>query len=408
MVLLLVSATSATPPAAFNSTVMKKITIEIRRKPHKKSPVILLRFDYDTQLIRLVKQFGCRWDPANRYWHTGYSAELIAEMISILKYHDVIIQTPSDAILTGSPVTADQAKAHDQKAFLPNTVIPEGYTELLRQRMYSENTIKTYTSLFQRFLEYFHPKNPDKITSEEIKKYLLYQADKKKVSYNTQNQIINAIKFYYEKVLGNDRTAYYIDRPRKQHYLPTVLSLEEVRYIMQSITHPKHRCMIGLLYGSGLRIGELLGLRKHDILFDRNQVFVRQGKGHKDRVTLLSKHIAEELLGYLSQYKPNYWLFEGPYRKQYSRSSVNQIIKRACRDAGITKNVTAHTFRHSFATHLLEQGTDLRYIQSLLGHSSPKTTEIYTRVSTSSLQKIKSPFDTLSESIQVVSKRLTE
>ena len=367
-----------------------------------------MRFDYDTQLIRIVKQFGCKWDPSNRHWHTGYRAELMADMIRVLKHQDVFIHTPSDTSLTEIAETGDHVKSHRRKTQESHVLIPEKYTELLRQRMYSENTIKTYTSLFQRFLEYYHPKSPDNISGEEIKKYLLYQADKKKVSYNTQNQIINAIKFYYEKVLGKERTEYYINRPRKQLYLPTVLSLDEVMRLMQSITHPKHRCMIGLLYGSGLRIGELLGLRKQDIYFDRNQVFVKQGKGHKDRITLLSRHVAEELLAYLSQYKPNYWLFEGPYRKQYSRSSVNQIIKRACRDAGITKNVSAHTFRPSFATHLLEQGTDLRYIQSLLGHSSPKTTEIYTRVSTSSLQKITSPFDTLSESIQVVRKHLPE
>jgi site-specific recombinase XerD len=388
---------------------MKAISIEISNTQNNKKPSILLRFDFDRQLINIVKQFGCRWDPTNGHWHIRYKTELLAEMIRVFRHHGVSTNEPAvpEQPDTGT-VSFPDKRSNESGTIGEKIVMPDGYKELLAQRMYSENTVKIYTTLFYRFLEYFHPKVPVDITREEIKKYLLYQAEKKKVSYNTQNQIINAIKFYYEKVLGKERTEYYIDRPRKQSYLPTILSLSEVMQIMQTITHPKHRCMIGLLYGSGLRIGELLGLRKHDIYFDRNQVFVKQGKGHKDRVTLLSKHIAEEILAYLGQYKPNYWLFEGPYRKQYSRSSVNNIIKRACRDAGITKNVSAHTFRHSFATHLLEQGTDLRYIQSLLGHSSPKTTEIYTRVSTSSLQKIKSPFDTLSESIIVANKRLPE
>ena len=215
----------------------------------------------------------------------------------------------------------------------------------------------------------------------------------------------NGLKFYYEQVLGLEKKVYWLDRPRKEKRLPTVLSPQEVNDILWSISNNKHRCLVGLLYSSGLRVGELLSLRRQDIDFDRKQVFVR-GKGKKDRVSVMADRISAELLAYISEYAPNYWLFEGPKRTHYSSGSVGQIIKRACKKANIHKHVTAHTFRHSFATHLLEQGTDLRYIQTLLGHSSSKTTEIYTHVSNNALQNIKSPMDMLEQPKTLDSKDL--
>jgi site-specific recombinase XerD len=199
--------------------------------------------------------------------------------------------------------------------------------------------------------------------------------------------------------LGGERKYYEIDRPRKEKKLPKVLSEKEVLDILNATTNIKHKSILATLYSSGLRIGELLNLRIADISYDKSLIFVRGGKGNKDRTTILSDSIAIVLKQYINQYHPKYWLFEGIAHKQYSAGSIRQLLKRAAKNAGILQNVTPHMLRHSFATHLLEQGVDIRYIQTLLGHNSPKTTAIYAFVSDKSLRKIKSPLDSYLESL---------
>ncbi|MCL4170120.1 UNVERIFIED_CONTAM: hypothetical protein GTU68_044633, partial [Idotea baltica] len=157
----------------------------------------------------------------------------------------------------------------------------------------------------------------------------------------------------------------------------------------------KHRCIVSLLYSSGLRLGELLNLKIIDVDSDRMLIRVVGAKGHKDRYTILSQSLLKDLRTYFLEHRPFEYLFEGPRGKKYGSSSVQNIVKKSSRWAGIHKKVTPHTLRHSFATHLLEDGTDLRYIQSLLGHNSTKTTEIYTHVATNIIKDIKSPLDTL-------------
>ena len=270
---------------------------------------------------------------------------------------------------------------------------PQEYELLLKRKRYSENTIKTYCSLFKSFLVFYATKKPKDITEAEIRAYQDYLVNTKKVAVSTQNQHINAIKFYYEKVLGGERKYYEIDRPRKERKLPTVLSEQQVIAILNVTKNIKHKCILAVLYSAGLRMGELINLRKQDIFFDKNIIFIRAGKGKKDRTSLLAKSTAMVLTLYFEKYKPNYWVFEGAgLNKQYSNSSVNAMLKRMCFLAKVPI-ISAHVLRHSFATHLLEQGVDLRYIQTLLGHSSSKTTEIYTHVSKRSLENIKSPLD---------------
>lgn len=172
----------------------------------------------------------------------------------------------------------------------------------------------------------------------------------------------------------------------------------EVLRMIQVTDNVKHKTILCVLYSAGLRKGELLNLRKQDIFFDKNLIFVRGGKGKKDRTTVLSENLKKLLTIYLRDYKPNYWLLESATRSRYGASSVAKIVKRAAKLAGIERTITPHMLRHSFATHLLEQGLDLRYIQQLLGHGSSKTTEVYTHVTTKSLSKIKSPLDTFLES----------
>ena len=208
--------------------------------------------------------------------------------------------------------------------------------------------------------------------------------------------MINSIKFYLEQVLGKPRTVYHIQRPRKEFRLPVVLSKPEVRSILRQIRNPKHHAILSTIYASGLRLSELIHLKITDIDSKRMLIHIRQSKGKKDRMVPLSSQLLHELRAYYRKYQPTEYLFEGEKGGAYGRSSVQQIFRKAKCAAGIQKKATVHTLRHSFATHLLEAGTDLRMIQVLLGHSSSKTTEIYTHVSNQYIQQVISPLDTLS------------
>ncbi len=258
---------------------------------------------------------------------------------------------------------------------------------------YSEATLQTYSHMFRQFLLAQYPKPLHQIGKQDIQQYHLHLIKEKNISRSYQNQSINAIKFYAEKVLGQDRQLIELERPSKVSRLPVVLSLEEVKRILQCTENLKHKALLTTVYAAGLRMGELLNLRPRDIDSSRMRIWVREGKGVKDRYTLLSPTLLALLRAYFKQYRPVAYLFEGPTGGPYSGSSVRKVLKKATKRAGIQKIVKPHTLRHSFATHLLENGTNLRYIQTLLGHSSSKTTEIYTHVSTTSLKDVVSPLD---------------
>lgn len=269
----------------------------------------------------------------------------------------------------------------------------DSYKKALEIQRYSSNTQRTYLGMFKRFLDSFPGRDPQGISEEEIQEYILLNVVKADKSHSYQNQLINSIKFYFERVLHYPRVLYSIDRPRRERKLPSVLSMEEVAALISAIENLKHRTLISMIYSSGLRLGEVLDLRVTDIDSTRMQVRVRQAKGKKDRVTLLSRNMLSLLREYYTKYKPKVYLFEGQSGTQYSRTSVQNIFRCAKFMARVKRPATVHTLRHSFATHLLEGGTDLRYIQELLGHNSSKTTEIYTHVSTKKISTIRSPFD---------------
>ncbi len=273
--------------------------------------------------------------------------------------------------------------------------LPAGYLQLLQRKRYSKNTIKVYTCYFLDFQGSMNGKDLRALTKEDINRYLLGLIREKGISASQQNQRINAIKFYYEKVLGRKKAYYHVSRPKKEKKLPAVLSPTEVRRILESVSNLKHRCILMTLYSGGLRRSELINLKISDIDSDRMLILIRNSKGNKDRYTLLSKSLLILLRQYYTRHKPETWLFEGPRGKQYSATSIENIFQRALRNSGISKYATPHTLRHSFATHLLEQGVNLRYIQELLGHASSKTTEIYTRVSTNKLSHIINPLDNI-------------
>ena len=265
------------------------------------------------------------------------------------------------------------------------------FTEIkqkLRYKRYSPNTIRTYISCLEQFNRFIKSEKLQ-INEPVIYQYLMGLVAKG-YSRSSQNQHINAIKFYLEKVLKQKQKSYYIERPLKKRMLPTVLSEQEIQLIFSNIKNLKHKAILSLIYSSGIRIGEALNLTINDLDSDRMLISIRRGKGEKDRMVPMASNVLKLLRVYYKEYKPVNYLFNGNENGPYSATSVRNVLKRAVYKSYIKKNVTPHTLRHSYATHLLEKGTDLRYIQVILGHSSVKTTEIYTHVSTKNLQAIKS------------------
>jgi site-specific recombinase XerD len=226
--------------------------------------------------------------------------------------------------------------------------------------------------------------------------YLLELIERRGISKSYQNQVVSALRFLCESVLGQPALALRIPRPRKEHRLPAVLSVAEVARMLARARNPKHRALLMLIYSAGLRAGEVVRLRPSDLDIDRGLVRVRKGKGDKDRNTLLARRAVDAVRLYRDAYPTGPWLFPGTRSDRHlTTRSVQRIVKRAARAAGIEKDVTTHTLRHSFATHLLEGGTNLRVIQELLGHQSARTTQLYTHVAKSTIESIRSPLDNL-------------
>lgn len=339
---------------------------------------IVIRFDYQAEWNVLVRTIpGARWSSGLRAWH--------------------IPDTEENRNRCGL--------ALDEKLYLPDAsngfsaemiMSMREFVRWMRSKRYSENTIKTYAESLRSFLKYFKHKSLDEMCNQDVIDYNndFIKANKHSVSY--QCQVVNALKLFFQVVKQSRIVTEAIHRPRREKVLPNVLSKQEVKELLEALRNLKHKTMLSLIYSCGLRCGELLALKPEHIDSKRNVLWIRMAKGKKDRITPLSEKTIEMLRVYYKAFKPRVYLFEGQQAgTPYDVRSLQHVVKLACKKAGITKPVTLHWLRHSYATHLLEAGTDLRYIQEILGHSSPKTTQIYTHVSTRSLQQIVSPFDNL-------------
>ena len=270
------------------------------------------------------------------------------------------------------------------------------FIRYLNSKRYSPNTIKVYSDSMSTFLRYFSMKDITDISNDDLIDFNNNYILKNNFSSSFQNQVVNAVKLYFSAIQHKKIDVELIHRPRREKVLPNVLSKEEVKAILNAHVNIKHKMMLSLIYSCGLRCGELLALQPMHIDSKRNIILLKHAKGKKDRIVPLSPLILKLLREYYKIYKPKTYLFEGTILGEpYSEKSLQSVLKQAIKKVGIAKPVTLHWLRHSYATHLLESGTDLRYIQELLGHSSSKTTEIYTHVSTKSIQQIKSPFDDL-------------
>jgi integrase/recombinase XerD len=271
----------------------------------------------------------------------------------------------------------------------------QSFSIFLASRRYSPRTIQVYTDALSIFFRFTQPIEIEHIANDDLIRFNNDYILKYGFSSSYQNQVVNAIKLYFRAIRHVKLDVDLIHRPRREKPLPNVLSKEEVKKLLESPYNLKHRTMLSLIYSCGMRRSELLNLTIRDIDSNRLIVIIRQSKGKKDRIVPLSPKLLEMLRDYFRAYRPKRYLFEGQSGDRYSEKSLESVLKQALQRAGIDKPVSLHWLRHSYATHLLEAGTDLRSIQELLGHKSSKTTEIYTHVSTRHIQNIRSPFDDL-------------
>jgi integrase/recombinase XerD len=338
---------------------------------HKKVKRIAVYFEKNAALIARIKEInGARWSQSLLAWHLPDTDE------NRVRFKIIPLSQ-----------TIPSAEGIEQI---------EKFKQWLRSKRYSASTLSTYSDALKSFLVFYRNKPIAEITNEDVILYNNEYILKNNLSSSYQNQIVNALKLFFRTVQNKVIVVDAIHRPKRSKLLPNVLSKEEIKLILNAHSNIKHKTMLSLIYSCGLRRSELINLKPVDIDSKRGIVLIRQGKGKKDRIAPLSLKILEMLREYYKGYKPKTWLFEGQnIGEHYSEYSLQSVLKQALEKVGNTKPVTLHWLRHSYATHLLESGTDLRYIQELLGHNSSKTTEIYTHVSTKSLQQIKSPFDDL-------------
>lgn len=373
--------------------------VKLYRKNHKGEGRLLVEFAYDAELIRLIKTMpDALWSRENKAWHV---ADEPGKMDELLRLFRGIAWVDYTGLRNTTVPGIDKLTGTKQYAKPALPALPEtGKNKLsvfetwMRSKRYSASTIKTYSDSLQTFLRYYAGKSIEEISNDDLihfnNEYILANS----YSSSFQNQVVNAVKLFFTTVENRKIDVELIHRPRREHRLPNVLSKEEVKAVIENLANVKHRTMLSLIYACGLRRSELLNLQPANIDAKRHLLIILNAKGKKDRVVPISDKTLELLRGYYKAYRPQVWLFEGQNRgERYSEESLAKVLKMGCGKAGITKPVTLHWLRHSYATHLLEAGTDLRFIQELLGHKSSKTTEIYTHVSIKSLQNIKSPFD---------------
>lgn len=358
---------------------MKKIELQVFN--HRNNEQISIKFERNTAVKNYIKLLsGVKWSQTHKTFYIKNTQKNEIDLLNHLNKKNWKIVN----------------KLHSVRIKLTNTQEKEllKFKNWLIQKRLSESTVITYTNLIKYFLQYSNYKKNNKLSARFIEAFNYDFIVKKGKSISYQNQAINAIKKYldYKNIAIEELN---IKRPQKEKQLPNVLSLQEVKLLLNNVNNLKHKVLLSLLYSAGLRIGEALNLKVNDIDSKRMLIRIENAKGKKDRYTLLSHSFLIQLREYYKIYRPKNYLFEGQTGGKYTASSAQQILKKALRKTNIKKSITLHTLRHSFATHLLENGTDIRYIQELLGHSSPKTTMIYTHVSNNKLSNIKNPFDNL-------------
>ncbi len=374
------------------------MVIELEHGLHENKLRLFLKFPYDAKLVGLIKTFhGAKWSHSKKAWHIPYAMEmpdklkiLFTERGMTLNYLNEFMELP---VVHSEKLKPNDALAGSSAAHVEKIKI---LIHWMRSRRYSESTIGTYCDALRTFLRFHCNKAVEEINNDDVVRFNNEYVLKNKFSSSFQNQVVNSIKLFFRIVENKNIAIEKLHRPKTATVLPNVLSKEEVRAILNAHSNIKHKAMLSLIYSCGLRRSELLNLKLKDIDSKRGLVIIRKAKGQKDRVAPLSDKILQLLRDYFVACQPKEWLFEGQSGNgQYDERSLANVLKQALTKCKITKPVSLHWLRHSYATHLLESGTDLRYIQEILGHSRSRTTEIYTHVSDNSIRKVSSPFDNL-------------
>lgn len=384
---------------------------------HKGKTCIALHFPYEATLQMAVRKTKhIKWSQTNKCWYLPLEKEYYNELkknITPLAIIDnsalktYLLNTGKKAnIVSASTVRQKPASTQNSnnniKPFASiqpvNSHVIPAMRQILILKAYSASTIKTYLNEMSQFLQAIKNADADSFATNRIKLYLQYCFEKLKLSENTLHSRMNALKFYYEQVLKKEKFFWEIPRPKKPLQLPKLLNETELTKLFNALTNKKHKAMLFTTYSAGLRVSEIVALKIKDIDSKRMQIFIKRAKGKKDRYVNLSPILLDILRSYIKEYtpKPKLYLFESEQTgTNYPTRTVQQIFNNAKHKAGIRKEVGVHSLRHSFATHLLDKGTDIRYIKDLLGHFNIKTTEKYLHVSKRQLVNITSPFDDL-------------
>ena len=360
---------------------------------HKGERQIAIKFTYNNEIrLHLKKMSNVRWSDTYKLFYVTYSLENKRELYHHLRLINCYVDYSKLKNKANKSVCTSSVVLPILNEYYKNDI--QRFKKWLQEKRLSLNTITTYTKVTTFFLRYTILKNTKDYSKRLIESFnydFIVRANKS-VSY--QNQCINGIKKYLD-YKGIEVEKLELRRPKKEKKLPVILSLEEVKQLIENIHNLKHKTLLSIIYSAGLRIGEAINLKINDIDSKRMLIHIKGAKGKKDRYSLLSESFLKLLRDYYKKYKPKEYLFEGQKSDRYTSTSAQKILKNAAEKIGLKKKITLHSLRHSFATHLLENGTDIRYIQELLGHNSPKTTMIYTHVSERGIRKIKNPFDSL-------------
>lgn len=361
---------------------------------HRNSPVIWMRFYYNREQINQILPMGARWSRTRRCWYVADTDEYRRQLWGATTQISNGPGLPVPEAVENQPLPAP-AKFGAAIHPVNRHIIPALRQQLIL-KAYSPSTIKTYTNEVAAFLAALKHQAADEFPVQRIKGYLQYCFETLKLSENTLHSRINSLKFYYEQVLGLEKFFWEIPRPKKPLLLPRVISEEKVLKGLLAVENLKHRALLITAYSAGLRVSEVVALTVADIDGDRMQIRVCAGKGKKDRVATLAMATLVLLREYAAQYKPRKYLFESQVAGQpYTIRSAQMVFKRAFQRLGLSAGMGFHSLRHSYATHLLENGTDIKFIQELLGHNDIKTTLRYIHVSNRQLGAIESPLDAL-------------
>lgn len=355
-------------------------------------------------LIEQVKRWeGSRYSKANNaYLLTATPAMLenlqkLASELNIPIYNHL----PDKYLSKSKAINKKAVALQNLKANMLQEVplMAQTYTlamlDYMMAQNYSSNSIRSYVKSFNLFMRINQYQNPDTLTEMQVVKHLSWMTEKG-ISPVSLDILVNALKYYFRTVLKRDTFEIRLPRPRREHHLPAVLTMEECVRIFSFVDNPKHKLLLLIGYGAGLRLSEIISLKWEDILFDEHKIHIKQSKGNKDRIVMLPFSIVAYLKNYRTLFPSDDWVFPGQYKGEaLSASTVQTVMRLAVLKAGLERKATVHTLCHSFATHLLESGTDIRYIQQLLGHSSIKTTMIYTHITPKAAKNIISPLDQL-------------